>query len=66
MGKGAGVPVDGIAEFWTWWTAARVRIQGAIEGGGYDDALVDDISAHVAAINPELDWELAPGAISPR
>ena len=62
MGKGMGVPAEGIAEFWTWWPAARGRIQAAIEGGGYDDALVDDISARVAAINPELDWELAPGS----
>jgi len=57
-----GTSVEGIAEFWAWWPAARGRIQAAIEGGGYPDALVDDISAHVAAINPELDWELAPGS----
>ena len=57
-----GTSVEGIAEFWAWWPAARGQIQAAIEGGGYPDPLVDDISAHVAAINADLDWELAPGS----
>jgi hypothetical protein len=53
---------DGIAQFWAWWPAARGRIQAAIEGGGFDDALVSEIAERVAAINHELDWELAPGS----
>ena len=57
-----GTSAEGIAEFWGWWPAARGRIQAAIEGGGFDDALVEEIAARVSAINPELDWELAPGA----
>lgn len=57
-----GTSAEGIAEFWGWWPAARGRIQAAIEGSGFGDPLVEEIAARVSAINPELDWELAPGA----
>jgi hypothetical protein len=62
MGTGTAAAAAGIAEFWSWWPAARGRIQGAIEGAGFDDALVDEIAAHVAAIRSDLDWEVAPGS----
>ena len=55
---------DGIAEFWAWWPTAGGRIQAAIEGGGFDDALVEEISARVRAIDENLDWELGPGGQS--
>src|SRR5262245_44107251 len=52
---------DGIAAFWAWWPDGRARIQASIEGGGFDDALVEEIARRVAAIDKEVDWELAPG-----
>lgn len=55
---------DGIDAFWAWWPGARSRIEAAIDGGGFDDALVEDIAAHVKAIDEDLDWELAPGGTS--
>jgi len=57
-----GTMAEGIAEFWAWWPGTRGRIQTAIEGGGFDNALVEEVAGRVAAINPELDWELSPGA----
>jgi hypothetical protein len=57
-----GTVGEGIAAFWAWWPGARGRIQAAIEGGGFDDALVTEIAEHVTPIGGELDWELAPGA----
>jgi len=58
---GIGV-TEGIAGFWKWWPAARGRIQGAIEGGGFDDALVEEIAGRVAQIGADVDWELGPGS----
>jgi hypothetical protein len=55
---------DGIAEFWSWWQDAKGRIQGGIEGGGFGDDLVAEISGRVAAIDGDLDWELGPGSRS--
>ncbi|MBX3156131.1 MAG: DUF695 domain-containing protein [Deltaproteobacteria bacterium] len=55
---------DAIDAFWAWWPTARPRIEAAIAGDGFDDALVEDIAAHVRAIDEDLDWELSPGATS--
>jgi uncharacterized protein DUF695 len=52
---------DGIAGFWAWWPTARERIQAAIEGGGFGEALVEEIAGRVSAISKEIDWELGPG-----
>jgi hypothetical protein len=55
---------DGIDAFWKWWPAARPRIEAAINGGGFDEALVEEIASRVKAIDEELDWELSPGRTS--
>ena len=57
-----GTWADGIAEFWAWWPGARGRIQAAIEGGGFDNPLIEEIAGRVAAISADVDWELAPGS----
>ncbi|MEO8704011.1 MAG: DUF695 domain-containing protein [Kofleriaceae bacterium] len=53
--------IDGIDAFWAWWPSARGKIEAAIGGNGFDDALVADINEHVSAIEADLDWELSPG-----
>ena len=61
---GAVQAVDGIRSFWQWWESARHRVLKAIEvERGFSEALVQDISEHVAAIG-DLDWELGAGATS--
>lgn len=56
--------VDAIRAFWTWWETARTRVLNAIEGDRvFTDELIEDISAHVAAIS-DLDWELGAGTTS--
>lgn len=56
--------VEGIRAFWAWWAEARHRVLSAIEvERAFSPALVEDISAHVAAIG-DLDWELGAGVTS--
>src|SRR5262245_51372595 len=52
---------ESIATFWRWWTEARGRIEHAIEGRAWTDALVDEITAHVHALDDELVWSACPG-----
>jgi hypothetical protein len=52
---------DGDADFWTWWAGARDRVAMAIANGGFDKALVDEISRAVQKVHPDLAWELAKG-----
>lgn len=51
-------------DFWTWWAAARGRIEAAIKAGEFDNRLVDDISRAVRKVHPNLAWELAKGQTS--
>ena len=55
---------DAIRDFWKWWETARHRVLAAIDNRDFPEALVDDIAQHVAAIDPELDWELCAGTTS--
>lgn len=55
---------DGIVEFWQWWPDGRPRLTAAIAAGDGGASLADEIGQRVAAIHPELDWELGPGAVS--
>ncbi|MGN9839067.1 DUF695 domain-containing protein [Nonomuraea sp. H19] len=51
---------DGIAAFWTWWEEARPRLDSLVaagEPGGLEDLL----APAVAALHPDLVWEVAPG-----
>ena len=52
---------QGIRAFWTWWHEARHDIAHAISHGGCSPKHVESISAHVNAIDGDLDWELSPG-----
>lgn len=53
-------PKSGIAAFWSWWAQSRDKLDAAMtagELGGIDRTL----SARVAAIHPDLAWELTAG-----
>jgi hypothetical protein len=60
--RGGSEP-DG-ADFWAWWAGARERIANAIETGGFDARLVDEISKAVRGVDPRLAWEFAAGQSS--
>ncbi len=47
---------EAIARFWQWWPGARRRLD---EGVPAD--IADEMSAHVAAIHADLDWEIGTG-----
>lgn len=49
--------------FWTWWAGARTGIEAAIADGSLGDH-VEEISRHVHAIHPDLEWEFSPGTSS--
>jgi len=49
-----------IAEFWSWWSANRARIQETVETGGMP-TLNDELNHRVTAIHPDLQWEFAKG-----
>ncbi len=52
---------DGIAAFWKWWPTVSADIAKVFDGDGLPKDLVKQVSAHVAAIHPSLDWEFGPG-----
>jgi hypothetical protein len=53
-------PAAPIQAFWTWWETARPRAEKMIAGTP-DDALVDELSRRVSAIDPGLEWEFTAG-----
>lgn len=51
-----------VTAFWQWWAAGgEQELTAAVTAGEYG-RLPDRISALVAAVHPELEWELGPGA----
>ncbi len=55
----------GIRAFWAWWETARHRVLESIEvTRHFAPELIEDISAHVAAIGGSLEWELGQGTTS--
>lgn len=54
-----GGSTDG--DFWTWWATGRARVAAAIDSGGFDERLVEEITRAVRTIHPAIAWELAPG-----
>ena len=53
-----------VAAFWSWWAAeGAVRFASAIRDGAYGD-LAQEMSDRVAAIHPDLQWELSAGTRS--
>ncbi len=55
--RGTPPPTD----FWSWWSTARDPIADGISSGAIDERLVQEMSAAVAAIHPDMAWQLAPG-----
>jgi hypothetical protein len=51
-----------VGEFWRWWREhGAARVAAAISGGRFSDDLVEELSRQVAAVHPDLQWELQPG-----
>ena len=53
-------PRSAIDRFWDWWPTARYRITDAVERDRLSD-VAGEISAQVAALDPALEWDVAPG-----
>src|SRR4051794_23493248 len=51
---------DPVDEFWAWWSTVRDDGATAI-GAGTVDRFSEGFNARIAAIHPELQWELTPG-----
>jgi hypothetical protein len=47
---------EAIARFWEWWPQARRRLDDGVPAD-----IADEMSAHVEAIHPDLEWEIGPG-----
>lgn len=58
--EGAGGPAEAIAGFWTWWQEARPRLD-ALLGAGDAEGVEELLTPAVAAIDPGLVYEVAPG-----
>ncbi|MFG1686547.1 DUF695 domain-containing protein [Nonomuraea sp. NPDC049269] len=53
-------PSDGIAPFWAWWEETRLRLDSLV-AAGEAEGLSEWIAPAVAAVHPDLVWEVAPG-----
>lgn len=54
--------LSAIPSFWQWWVSeGRPLAEQAIQGGGWGN-FADEISARVARIHPDMEWETAAGA----
>ncbi|RZS34856.1 uncharacterized protein DUF695 [Herbihabitans rhizosphaerae] len=53
-----GDPLD---MFWAWWTQVGAAETAAAIQRGKPQPIVQSLGPRVAAISPELDWELTPG-----
>ncbi|RFA11791.1 hypothetical protein B7R22_17830 [Subtercola boreus] len=58
------VPLSPIDEFWRWWTATGEGLFTAAIANGDYGSLPDQISAKVAAIDSELQWETSKGRLA--
>src|SRR5262245_21615255 len=52
---------EAIEAFWRWWPEAHARVEAAIEGRAWTDALVEEITARVQALDESLIWSVCPG-----
>jgi hypothetical protein len=52
--------MDTIRDFWAWWERTAATLAEAIEAGRMA-RFAPELSAWVSAIDPGLEWELAPG-----
>ncbi|MDA0638055.1 DUF695 domain-containing protein, partial [Nonomuraea sp. MCN248] len=53
-------PAERVAGFWQWWQSARPALDAAVAAGERDKQ-AELLGPAVAAIHPDLVWELAPG-----
>ena len=56
--------MEAIEEFWRWWPEARGRLEQAIEGRAWSDALVEEVTQRVTALHPAMLWSVCPGQTS--
>ena len=54
---------EAIKAFWTWWPTVAEAFAKSFKSGP-SQSLIDAMVAHVAAIDPGLDWEFGPGVKS--
>ncbi|MFC4535549.1 DUF695 domain-containing protein [Sphaerisporangium dianthi] len=55
-----GRPADAIAGFWAWWASSRPKVEALLEAGD-SEGLASELAPAVAAVSPELTWEITPG-----
>jgi hypothetical protein len=51
------------AAFWSWWESSRSGVEAAVATGEWGD-LAAEVSDHVEAVHPGLQWEVRPGRSS--
>lgn len=54
--------LDAVPALWQWWTDRGRELAGQGEAPGSSEQLQDELTAHVEAVHPELQWEIGPGA----
>jgi hypothetical protein len=57
-------PGTAIADFWRWWPDARPRLTASIDAHDGGVSMVEEISARVDAIHPDMQWELSQGTLA--
>ena len=56
--RSSGTPAHSlaIARFWEWWPTARARLDDGVPAD-----VAEELTEHVEAMHPDLEWELGPG-----
>jgi len=62
--KRKAAPTHPVFDFWAWWAAEGERLVTEAIAANQIATVVKIIAKRVAAIDPELDWELGPGAVA--
>lgn len=60
----SGDPSDAINDFWVWWSGVGADACAEAIADREPGRIADQVSAKVAAIHPDLAWELAAGEVS--
>jgi hypothetical protein len=63
-GRPEDLSEQSLVAFWTWWGSAKDRIAAAIDSQSLSEAVVDEITNAVHALNAGFAWELGPGRAS--
>ncbi len=56
---------DAIADFWEWWSTARLEAVREIAEGGLTDETIEEVEERVWRIHPELNWQITGGIEAP-